>query len=202
MTVCLAIFFLCYVVLLLCLFPLLVQEPPKVVPTHRGEVLRPVVEKMKEGAAHFRPGAQMAGAAISVAAGGSVVQQLAENVAVSIQKQIQQFRKSEGVTDASLLRQAVGDIENVRKHRRQHELQKQPEQPIADKQPKSRSVRIAKEDKNKKPVSGVIVLGMHRSGTSMLSGLLATGMGYKTGGPLIGEAFDNKKGFFELVPAV
>lgn len=50
--------------------------------------------------------------------------------------------------------------------------------------------------------SGFVVLGMHRSGTSMLSGLLVTGMGYNVGGPLIGAAFDNEKGFFERVDVV
>ena len=53
-----------------------------------------------------------------------------------------------------------------------------------------------------KPTTGFMVLGMHRSGTSMLSGLLVEGFGYKVGKPLIGAAFDNEKGFFELVPAV
>lgn len=53
-----------------------------------------------------------------------------------------------------------------------------------------------------KPTGGFIVLGMHRSGTSMLAGLLNEGFGYKVGGPLIGAAFDNEKGFFELLPAV
>jgi len=43
---------------------------------------------------------------------------------------------------------------------------------------------------------------MHRSGTSMLSGLLVKGLGYKTGGPLIGQSFDNKKGFFERIDIV
>lgn len=52
------------------------------------------------------------------------------------------------------------------------------------------------------PPIGVIVLGMHRSGTSMLSGLLVKGLGYQTGGPLIGQSFDNKKGFFERVDIV
>ena len=32
---------------------------------------------------------------------------------------------------------------------------------------------------------GVIVLGMHRSGTSLVTGLLAQGFGYETGGPLL-----------------
>ena len=36
----------------------------------------------------------------------------------------------------------------------------------------------------------------------MLSGLLVTGMGYKVGGPLIGPAFDNAKGFFERLDIV
>ena len=47
-----------------------------------------------------------------------------------------------------------------------------------------------------------MVLGMHRSGTSMLSGLLVQGFGYKVGKPLIGAGPANPKGFFELVPAV
>lgn len=53
-----------------------------------------------------------------------------------------------------------------------------------------------------KPTNGFVVLGMHRSGTSMLSGLLVEGFGYEPGEPLIGASFDNEKGFFELVPAV
>lgn len=49
------------------------------------------------------------------------------------------------------------------------------------------------------PRNGVVVLGMHRSGTSMLSGLLSTGLGYSVGGPLLGARFDNEKGFYERV---
>lgn len=52
------------------------------------------------------------------------------------------------------------------------------------------------------PRPGFVVLGMHRSGTSMLSGLMVMGLGYKVGSPLIGGAKDNPKGFFELLPAV
>jgi len=48
---------------------------------------------------------------------------------------------------------------------------------------------------------GVVVLGMHRSGTSVTGGLLSR-MGLKTGGPLIGPAEDNKKGFFERIDVV
>ena len=49
--------------------------------------------------------------------------------------------------------------------------------------------------------TGVIVLGMHRSGTSVIGGLLAS-LGFQTGHPLIGPAADNAKGFFERVDVV
>jgi hypothetical protein len=48
---------------------------------------------------------------------------------------------------------------------------------------------------------GVIVLGMHRSGTSVIGGLMNK-MGLETGGPLIGAAKDNAKGFFERIDVV
>eukprot|EP00601_Ochromonadales_sp_CCMP2298_P027691 CAMPEP_0173274226 /NCGR_PEP_ID=MMETSP1143-20121109/2330_1 /TAXON_ID=483371 /ORGANISM="non described non described, Strain CCMP2298" /LENGTH=360 /DNA_ID=CAMNT_0014211029 /DNA_START=440 /DNA_END=1519 /DNA_ORIENTATION=+ len=48
---------------------------------------------------------------------------------------------------------------------------------------------------------GLVVLGMHRSGTSVIGGLLSQ-MGLKTGGPLIGAAADNAKGFFERIDVV
>lgn len=48
---------------------------------------------------------------------------------------------------------------------------------------------------------GVIVLGMHRSGTSVVGGLLNQ-MGMQVGGPLIGPAVDNAKGFFERIDVV
>jgi Uncharacterized protein conserved in bacteria len=59
-----------------------------------------------------------------------------------------------------------------------------------------------KRDKDDKPTTGFVVLGMHRSGTSMLSGLLVDGFGYQVGAPLIQPSFDNERGFFELLPAV
>ena len=48
---------------------------------------------------------------------------------------------------------------------------------------------------------GVIVLGMHRSGTSIIGGLMNK-MGLKTGGPLIRPWKDNEKGFFERIDVV
>jgi len=53
-----------------------------------------------------------------------------------------------------------------------------------------------------KATGGFVVLGMHRSGTSLLSGLLVQGFGYEVGEPLIRPGNDNEKGFFELLPAV
>lgn len=55
---------------------------------------------------------------------------------------------------------------------------------------------------NRGKLPGFMILGMHRSGTSMLSGLLVKGFGYETGGPLIGASFDNEKGFYERVDVV
>lgn len=48
---------------------------------------------------------------------------------------------------------------------------------------------------------GLIVLGMHRSGTSIVGGLLNK-MGLNAGGPLIKAASDNAKGFFERIDVV
>jgi hypothetical protein len=50
-------------------------------------------------------------------------------------------------------------------------------------------------------IPGVIILGMHRSGTSIVGGLMNK-MGLSTGGPLIQPNFDNEKGFFERIDVV
>ena len=49
--------------------------------------------------------------------------------------------------------------------------------------------------------TGLIILGMHRSGTSIVGGLINK-MGLQTGEPLIQPNFDNEKGFFERVDVV
>ena len=48
---------------------------------------------------------------------------------------------------------------------------------------------------------GVIILGMHRSGTSLLGGLM-NAMGLNVGSPLIPAGSDNSKGFFERIDVV
>ena len=47
------------------------------------------------------------------------------------------------------------------------------------------------------PPLGVLVLGMHRSGTSLLAGLLVEGFGYTVGGPLLRASGENSKGYYE-----
>eukprot|EP00977_Amphora_coffeiformis_P009441 scaffold2182_cov198-Amphora_coffeaeformis.AAC.1 len=155
--------------------PLLHQAAPLREPTHRGEVLQPVMHSAVEKWHHLRHRPA----------------DLAGNVIAMAKSNIQRFRKEQGVTDASLLRKAADEIESIRNRR--HEAEKQALQVLSD-------VLPVQPGPNQR--SGFMVLGMHRSGTSMLSGLLVIGMGYKTGSPLIGGAFDNPKGFFELIPAV
>ena len=177
-SLCLSVFLILYCVLLLGLSPLLHQKPPHNTPTHRGEVLRPVVDSAVERWHHLH-------------GPGRGVEGLADSVVASVKSKIQQFRQEQGVTDASLLKKAAADIETIRLRR--HENAKAALSVLSDSLP----VQPGPNQRN-----GFMVLGMHRSGTSMLSGLLVIGMGYKTGSPLIGGAFDNPKGFFELIPAV
>lgn len=60
---------------------------------------------------------------------------------------------------------------------------------------------IPRTPMDSKRTTGLIILGMHRSGTSMLAGLLSKGFGYSTGGPLFGPNEQNPNGFFELISA-
>jgi hypothetical protein len=94
-----------------------------------------------------------------------------------------------GVSDETLLSEAVADFEILKA--KKHAV-------AAAAGIKTETQKVAV----KTDTPGVIVLGMHRSGTSMLSGLLVNGIGYKVGGPLIGAAFDNAKGFFERIDVV
>jgi hypothetical protein len=204
-TVCLAIFLLFYVILLAGLFPLLNQQAPLTVPTHRGEVLSPVVanavEKIKHLPHFAAPGQRLA------------ENFLAENVVGSIKKKIHNLRKTEGVTDASLMQKAATEMDALRQKRQQQQQQNNSNDggvvagiqggaaAVGDAAAAAAAVAIpvppgvvvavaqAKPAPGRRP--GFMVLGMHRSGTSMLAGLMVTGMGYKTGGPLIGGAFDN-----------
>lgn len=96
------------------------------------------------------------------------------------------------VSDNQLINQVQQEINHLRKIRQGNSTA-----PIVDEMLPKVDARVSSKMRG-----GFIVLGMHRSGTSMLSGLMVTGMGYFVGSPLIGGAFDNEKGFFELIPVV
>ena len=83
---------------------------------------------------------------------------------------------------------------NQREHLKHHEVKYD-----TSKLQEAKNLITVDEDKE---VGGFMVLGMHRSGTSMLAGLLVEGFGYNPGQPLIQPAYDNEKGFYELIPAV
>jgi hypothetical protein len=183
-TTCLAVFLLVYATTLLVLSPLLNQEAPHSTNLHRGDVLRPVLDNAVEKVKHLPQ---------EVAKHGVVgeSQKLAEGVASAVKKKIDQLRHHNGVSDAELMNRAA---EELRKARQSKQLEKQ------QKDKESFAVANAPVAPGKR--TGFMVMGMHRSGTSMLSGLMATGMGYKVGGPLIGGSFDNVKGFFERIDVV
>ncbi len=106
-----------------------------------------------------------------------------------MKKQFAESRQKLGLSDSSLIEKASAEVNHLRKNRG-----------VIGGDPASLKAKEELALHNVEPpagVNGVIVLGMHRSGTSMLSGLMVTGSGYHTGGPLIGSAFDNEKGFFE-----
>jgi hypothetical protein len=135
---------------------------------------------------------------------------VAEGMAGVVKKKLQNLRHDEHLTDKHLMELADQELKQLR----------------------GRKVRVEAAPLIAVPVApgkrtGFMVLGMHRSGTSMLTGLMATGMGYVTGGPLIGGkhvrvcscirgrthkltlyyihnsgAYDNVKGFFERLDVV
>ena len=97
-------------------------------------------------------------------------QLVAEGMAGAIRKKLQDFRHSEHLTDKYLMDAAEQELQRLRA----------PKLHVANDAPAAAAPLTSGKR------TGFMVLGMHRSGTSMLSGLMATGMGYVTGGPLIG----------------
>lgn len=116
------------------------------------------------------------------------VRNLPHNVPVIAGRLKQGFRQMKSETDLHLMDKAKEALEKFKQN-----------QVAESDAAKKDIVPTEKEAGDRK---GFVVLGMHRSGTSMLSGILVTGMGYNVGGPLIGSAADNEKGFFELLDAV
>lgn len=117
-------------------------------------------------------------------------------VTSNLRKKMIEFRQGRGVTDTDLLDQAVSEFETMEKEKKKIAKQ-EAIIPNDSGNKKNDPVVVAGDHRN-----GFVVLGMHRSGTSMLSGLLNQAAGYEVGGPLIGSAFDNEMGFFERVDVV
>lgn len=187
-TVCLGAFVFCYALVLLTVWPLLKASTPESMP---NESARDYVHHM-----HVPPSLKEA----HIPGLPSISHDKLGEMASGLRKRLQQFRQGRGVTDGNLLDQAMVEFESKKKEEEDQSAKRKalleggtnndgPGQDV--------NVPVAGNHHN-----GVIVLGMHRSGTSMLAGLLHTSAGYTVGGPLIGSAFDNEKGFFERVDIV
>ena len=125
--------------------------------------------------------------------------QVIGGMANNLKTKLQAFRDSRGMSDLHIKDSVMGEFQRLRAHKKQQQQQQQ------NGGGGSEGGAVAVQDPippvpGRRP--GFAVLGMHRSGTSMLSGLLVNGFGYEVGGPLIGAHFDNQKGFFERIDAV
>lgn len=173
-TICLALFLLTYFIVLVVISPLLYEESPEESDLQQGEVLKPVVDPIFQSAKRLPHSPGLI---------------IAEDLVGMVRKQLRTMRKAKGISDESLMDKAAQDVHKIRKNREELEDNLNRGQIVEGAVPPGKR-------------AGFIILGMHRSGTSMLAGLLAQGMGYKTGGPLIGSKFDNEKGFFERIVSV
>lgn len=176
-TIFLAIFFVTYATFLLCLIPLLrttSHGDNDGYSEHHYDALKPAFDPLVETYKHFP----------------NVLP--TQIFAVAVKKRIDYIREQEGYTDALILKDAAAEFRRIRDQRSSADQEKDDASTI--------SVATGKAALGNR--TGFIVLGMHRSGTSMLSGLLVNGMGYETGGPMMGSAFDNEKGFFERIDVV
>jgi hypothetical protein len=186
-TVCLGVFVACYALVLVTLWPLLKAQIPadQVLTDERPQDYMHhmhVPPSLKQ----VRDVAHMNIPKVSEMAGG-------------IKKRLQQLRQGRGVTDAALLDQAKQEFEVLKQQKESNKQQKDAlrQGVVAGNAGSGNTNAVAIDERQ-----GFVVLGMHRSGTSMLSGLLHTSCGYTVGGPLIGSAFDNEKGFFERIDVV
>mmetsp|Transcript_826 Transcript_826/g.1309 ORF Transcript_826/g.1309 Transcript_826/m.1309 type:complete len:445 (-) Transcript_826:74-1408(-) len=161
-TVCMGCFFVLYILVLICLVPMLDQASQLSESLHGGP---------------------LNGAHLPHAPG----QEKIAKAASTMREKLRKLRKGKGVSDESLLEAAEAEFEVLQAQKRER-----------NKKQETGKLRAS----TKKDKAGFVLLGMHRSGTSMLSGLLVTGMGYNVGGPLIEPNFDNEKGFFERIDVV
>lgn len=98
-------------------------------------------------------------------------------MASGVRKRLERFRQGRGVTDAQLLDQASAEFEARRKEHQEAKAQAAAQQKELEEAHLKNAKAAEGHDRN-----GFVVLGMHRSGTSMLSGLLHQSAGYQVGG--------------------
>lgn len=171
-TACVACFFMAYVLVLLCLLPMLDEA---------NQVSDSLPAGPLEGARIPHAPAQE-----RIVQAASAGHEKFAQAASAVKVQLRKIRQGRGVTDESLLNAAQAEFDVVRARKRLMNRKQLDTEALSGK-------------KNRR---GFFILGMHRSGTSMLSGLLVTGMKYNVGAPLIGPSFDNEKGFFERIDVV
>ena len=155
-TICLVLFLSCYALVLIILWPLLEASTPSSMP---DETARDYIHHMhvpislKENARV--PGKEKIG-----------------EVTSNIRKKLAQFRQGRGVTDANLLDKAAAEYELSQKEKESKESAARANGvgKISD---AGANAVIAGNHRN-----GFMILGMHRSGTSMLGGLLHKSAGY------------------------
>jgi hypothetical protein len=155
--------------ILIILWPLLQASTPESLP---DETPRDYMKHM-----HVPPSLQELGHAQRHLPGQDKI----EEMAVGMKKKLEQFRQGRGVTDGHLLDQAAIDFENKRKANlaKRAEQAKQEQERLEIEQQRQVVANAIAGNQHK---NGFIVLGMHRSGTSMLSGLLHQSAGYNVGG--------------------
>lgn len=180
-TVCLGLFVGCYAIMLILLWPLLAADSPSQISSGGDQVPQSghrlhLPPALKDVAQHDK--------------------EVMSEMAGAVKDRLQKLRQGRGVTDAALLDQAKLEFEERRKKKQENA------KALAESAERRNHAEVATLGGNNESRRGAIVLGMHRSGTSMLSGLLVSSCGYEVGGPLIGSAFDNEKGFFERIDVV
>jgi hypothetical protein len=164
-TLCLVIFVLCYALVLIILWPLLQASTPQSMP---DETPRDYLKRM-----HVPPSLQELGHARLHIPGQEKIEEMADGM----KKKLEQFRQGRGVTDGHLLGQAAAEFETKREQNLAKRAEQAKQKKQLEEQQQQQQHLAAGNHKN-----GFIVLGMHRSGTSMLSGLLHQSAGYKVGG--------------------
>ena len=182
-------FFVCYILVLACLFPMLTSTYSPLDPSQAEGM-----DDEVHGKSLFRGPLQ--GAHFPKAP--SKDQLL--HTASKLRSQFQKLRKS--VSDEILVDEARAQFDLLKAGKEAARQKAVGNNHVVSAKGQSHGNQQHDQDSDGPSTPGFMVLGMHRSGTSMLSGLLVQGSGYHVGGPLIGAAFDNEKGFFERIDIV